>query len=167
MATVKLKGNACHTSGDLPDKGKKIPPFSLVKSDLSEFSSSELQGKKWILYTVPSLDTSVCLASSKKFSDWAKAHPEVPIVIVSGDLPFAQGRICSAEHLDNVITLSMMRNKELAKELGVLLIDGPLEGLCSRACFVIDENGEVLHKELIEEITQEPNYDSFFRVFEG
>lgn len=166
MATVKLKGNICHTSGDLPKVGSSAPAFTLVKGDLQEFSSSSLKGKRWILYTAPSLDTSVCAASSKKLGDWAKKHPNVPILIASGDLPFAQARICGTEKIEHVTTLSMMRGKEFAKEFGVLLVDGPLQGLCTRACFVVDEQGKVLYRELVDEITDEPNYDALFQALE-
>lgn len=166
MATVKLKGNSCHTSGDLPKVGSAVPSFTLVKTDLQEFSSSSLKGKKWLLYTAPSLDTAVCLASSKKMSDWAKKHPEVAIVIVTGDLPFAQARICGLEKIDHVTSLSTMRGKEFAKDYGVLLVDGPLQGLCARASLAVDENGKVLYRELVEEITHEPNYDALFQALE-
>ena len=94
-----------------------------------------------------------------KFSEAIKSHPDVIVLVISADLPFAQQRYCAAEGVDNVITLSMMRNKDFAKDYGVLITDGPMAGLCARAVVVLDENDNVVYTEQVPEITQEPNYD--------
>lgn len=159
MSDVKLKGETIHTGGELPKVGSKAPNFSLVDIKLENRHLSDFQGKKKLISIVPSLDTEVCLTSTKKFNEAAKAHPSAVILIVSSDLPFAQKRICGLEKLENVIPLSIMRSKDFAYDYGVLITDGPMEGLTARAVLVLDENNIVIHRELVEEITTEPNYD--------
>ena len=159
MATVTLKGTPCHTIGDLPKVGEKAPDFKLTDKDLNDVSLSTFQGKKKLLYVVPSLDTPVCAASTKKLDAAAADHPDTVILIVSADLPFAMGRFCSAENTANVVVLSMMRTKQFGKDYGVLLTDGPLAGVTARAVIVIDAQDKVVHTELVPEIAQEPDYD--------
>ena len=159
MAKITLKGNPIHTSGDLPSVGKTAPDFQLVASDLNNRSLKDYKGKRKIISIVPSLDTATCSLSAKKFNEKIKGHPEVVVLVVSADLPFAQKRMCSAENLTNVIPLSMMRNKEFAKAYGVLIEDGPLAGICARAVVVLDENDRVIYTEQVPEIAQEPNYE--------
>ena len=82
------------------------------------------------------------------------------VLVVSADLPFAQGRFCSTEGLDNVIPLSMMRNRNFARDYGVLIVDGPLAGITARAVVIVDENDKVLYTQLVPEIGDEPDYDA-------
>jgi len=160
MATVTLKGNPIHTNGDLPAVGSKAPDFRLVNKDLAEVSLGAFAGKKKLLNIVPSLDTSVCAISTKKFSDHAKGRSDVAVLIVSADLPFASSRFCTAEGIENVVTLSMMRSRNFAKDYGVLITDGPLAGITARAVVVLDANDKVIYTELVPEIVQEPNYQA-------
>ena len=162
MAEVTLKGKECHTSGNLPPIGSKVPNFSLTDKDLVDRHLSDYQGKIKFIYSVPSLDTDVCLLSTKKFNQKAKEFPDVVFLIVSADLPFAHKRICGAEGIDNVITLSMMKNKDFARDFGVFLTDGPLEGICARAVIIADEDSKVIYTELVHEIASEPNYEAAF-----
>lgn len=159
MAKVTFKGNAVSTNGELPQIGKKVPDFRLVDKELKDHSLKDYRGKRKLLAIVPSLDTSVCSTMTKKINDKLKGHPEVVGLIVSTDLPFAQSRFCMAEGVKNVITLSMMRSKDFAKDYGILIENGPLEGICARAVLILDENDHVIYKELVPEITHEPNYD--------
>ncbi len=159
MAEVTLKGKPIRTSGALPAIGSKAPDFSLVNSDLNDLSLKDFKGKRKIISIVPSLDTSVCSLSSKKFDEAIKSHPEVSVLVVSADSPFAQKRFCTHENAKNIVTLSMMRNKDFAKDYGVLIETGPLAGICARAVVVLDENDHVVYTEQVPEITQEPNYD--------
>jgi len=158
MAHVKLKGNPIALKGDVLKVGFKAPGFTLVDKDLNNCSLMDFEGKKKLLSIVPSLDTEVCLISSKKFNEAAKAHPEIAVLIVSTDLPFAQKRVCGLEKLGNIHTLSMMRDKSFAHDYGVLIAEGPLAGVCTRAVFVLDERDKVLYAEVVDEITKEPNY---------
>lgn len=164
MAKITLKGNPIHTHGNLPQVGTKAPDFTLVDAQLHNHSLKDYQGRRKLLSIVPSLDTPVCLLSTQKFNEKIKAHPDVAILVISADLPFAQKRVCSQEHIANIIPLSMMRNKEFAMAYGVMIEDGPLAGICARAIVVLDENDHVLYTELVPEIAQEPNYDKALEV---
>ena len=160
MATITLQGNECHTNGELPAVGSTAPDFSLANKDLADVSLADYSGKKKLLSIVPSLDTPTCALSTKKFNESAKEHSEVAFLMISADLPFAMSRFCTAESLENVESLSMMRSRNFAKDYGVLIQDGPLAGITGRAVVVLDENNQVLHAELVKEIADEPNYDA-------
>jgi len=160
MAKITFKGNPVNTSGNLPVRGSKAPEFTLVKSDLGSLSLSELKGKKVILNIFPSLDTSVCANTVRKFNQMAAGLPNVTVLGISKDLPFAHGRFCSTEGISNVITLSGFRDKEFGKAYGVDTVDGPLAGLYARSVVVVDETGKVKYTELVPETTIEPNYDA-------
>ena len=160
MATITLKGNPIHTSGELPAVGGKAPGFSLVNADLKNVTLADLAGKRKVLNIVPSLDTGVCATSTRKFNARASSLRNAVVLVISADLPFAQKRFCSTEGLANVIPLSLMRGRGFAKEYGVLIIDGPMEGICARAVVVLDENDTVRHAQLVREIGEEPDYDA-------
>lgn len=160
MATVTLKGSPLETSGDLPAIGSSAPDFRLVGGDLNDIGLADFKGKKKILNIVPSLDTGICAISTRKFNEKASALNNCVVLVISADLPFAQKRFCSAESIDNVVTLSLMRSRAFAKEYGVLLTSGPMEGILARAIVCLDENDKVLHTELVPEIAQEPDYDA-------
>jgi thiol peroxidase len=120
----------------------------------------DFKGKKKIICFVPSLDTAVCSMSAQKFSKAVKERPEVVVIYMSADTPFALKRVCVAENgIVNIIPLSLVRSKKSAEEYGVLLQDGPLAGICARAVVVLDENDHVIYTELVDEITHEPDYD--------
>lgn len=159
MATITLKGNEIHTCGELPAVGSDAPDFHLVDADLGDRRLSDYKGKKKLLNIVPSLDTPVCATSTQKFNEAAKGRDDVVMLIISADLPFAMSRFCTGENLDNVIPLSMMRTRAFAKDYGVLITDGPLAGITSRAVVVIDENDKITYTEMVPEIGQEPDYD--------
>jgi thiol peroxidase len=160
MATITLEGNEINTNGDLPAVGATAPGFDLVDKDLNNVALDDFSGKKKLLNIVPSLDTGVCATSTKKFNDAAKQHADTVFLTISADLPFAQGRFCEAETIDNLKTLSMMRSKNFAKDYGVLIADGPLAGVTARAVVVLDADNKVVYTELVPEIVQEPDYDS-------
>ena len=166
MAKTAFKGSPVNTSGNLPSKGSKAPEFSLVKSDLGTLTLSELKGKKLILNIFPSLDTSVCATSVRKFNQLAAGKENVKVLAISKDLPFAHGRFCTTEGITNVVTLSGFRDEKFGKKYGVLMKDGPLAGLYARSIVVIDEAGKVIHTQLVPDITQEPDYDSAMKAIE-
>lgn len=159
MAQVTLKGNPIHTNGDLPAVGSKAPDFKLTNGDLQDVGLAAFKGKKKILNIVPSLDTAVCATSTRKFNESGGKLPNTVVLVISADLPFASKRFCTTEGLQNVTTLSLMRDKLFAKDYGVLLQDGPLAGICARAVVVVDENDKVVYRQLVPEIGQEPDYD--------
>jgi thioredoxin-dependent peroxiredoxin len=162
MAQISLKKNPIHTSGNIPAIHMKAPDFTLVDRDLRDRSLHEFHGKQKILATVPSLDTGTCSIMTKHLNEFAKKHPNIMVIVVSSDLPFAQKRFCETEQVHNVLTCSMMRDKEFGKSYGLLIQDGPLAGILARSLFVLDEKDHILHAELVSEVTNEPNYHKAF-----
>ena len=159
MATVTLRGNPTHTIGDLPKVGARAPDFKLVAGDLKDTSLKDYAGKRKILDISPSLDTSVCATAARKFNEQAGKLPNTVVLLITSDLPFASKRFCAAEGLQNVVPLSMMRSRDFAKDYGVLITDGPMAGICTRAVVVLDEKDQVVYNQLVPEITTEPDYD--------
>lgn len=160
MTTVTLQGNECNTNGELPAVGSTAPDFHLVDVKLNDVHLADFSGKKKLLNIVPSLDTGTCATSTRTFNEKVAGRNDVVVLVVSADLPFAQGRFCEAEGISNVTTLSMMRTRGFSKDYGVLMTDGPLAGVTARAVVVIDENDQVVYTELVPEIVDEPNYDA-------
>jgi thiol peroxidase len=159
MANITLGGNPIHTSGNLPPVGAKAPDFKLTGGDLKDLSLADFKGKKKVLNIVPSLDTPVCATSTRRFNKDAAALPNVAVLVISADLPFAAKRFCTTEGLANVTPLSTFRST-FAKDWGVAIVDGPLAGVTSRAVVVLDEHDKVVYEEQVPEIKQEPNYDA-------
>ena len=164
MATTNFKGQPVKLIGEFIQVGKVAPDFELVKSDLSSFALKDLKGKNIVLNIFPSLDTGVCATSVRKFNELAASLDNTTVVAVSKDLPFAQSRFCTTEGIKNLIAASAFRSPEFSKDYGVEMVDGPLAGLLARAVVVIDENGKVIHAELVPEIAQEPNYEAAIKV---
>lgn len=160
MAVLTLQGNEINTNGELPKVGSNAPDFMLVNSEMEDVSLTNYQGKKKLLSIVPSLDTPVCATSTKKFDKLAKEKLDTVFITISADLPFAMSRFCKTESVSNVITLSMMRSRNFAKDYGVLITDGPLAGITARAIIVLNETNEVIYSELVSEIANEPDYDA-------
>jgi len=159
MAQITLKGNPIHTNGDLPKVGAKAPDFKLTPGDLKDVTLADYKGKKKILNIVPSLDTPTCATSTRKFNESAGKLANTVVLVVSADLPFAAKRFCTTEGLQNVVPLSFMRDKNFAKDYGVLIQDGPLAGISGRAVVVIGADDKVVYTQLVPEIGQEPDYD--------
>lgn len=160
MAKVTLKGNPVSISGELPAVGSLAPDFRLANGALANVTLASYAGKKKILNIVPSLDTPTCQISTRRFNEKAAGRGDLVVLVISADLPFAQGRFCSSEGIENVIPLSMMRSKNFAKDYGVLITDGPLEGVAARAVLTLDTDNKVLHGQLVGEIADEPDYDA-------
>jgi thiol peroxidase len=158
MANITLGGTPIHTSGDLPKVGAKAPDFKLTGSDLKDVTLADFKGKKKVLNIVPSLDTAVCATSTRRFNADAGKLPNVAVLVVSADLPFASKRFCTTEGLANVTPLSTFRST-FARDYGIALVDGALAGVTGRAVMVLDENDKVVYEELVPEIKQEPNYE--------
>ena len=160
MSIITFKGGNVSTNGELPAVGTVAPAFVLVKNDLSEVSLNDLKGKNVILNIFPSLDTSVCAASVRRFNKEAAGLPNTVVLAISADLPFASSRFCTTEGIENVLPASVFRSDEFAKNYGVLMTDGPLKGLLARAVVVVNPQGNISYKELVPEITNEPNYQA-------
>lgn len=163
--TVLFKGIIVTLLGTFVTPGTKAPDFNLVKNDLSEYTLNENKGKYVVLNIFPSLDTGVCAMSVRRFNEMAAALPNTTVLCISKDLPFAQSRFCTVEGIDNVVPLSDFRNNSsFGETYGVLMKDGPLQGLLARAVVVINPQGEIIYSELVPEITQEPNYEAVLKV---
>ena len=158
MAEITLGGNPINTVGDLPAIGSS-PSFSVTKGDLSEVTEADFAGQRVVLNIFPSVDTPVCANSIRKFNEAASSLDNTVVLCVSADLPFAQGRFCGGEGLDNVTTASSFRS-DFGSQFGITLADGKLAGLLGRAVVVLDESGSVIHSQLVPEIAQEPDYDA-------
>ncbi len=163
--TVLFKGILVTLVGSFVTPGTMAPDFSLVKNDLSEYILNDNKGKYVVLNIFPSLDTGVCAMSVRRFNEMAAALPNTTVLCISKDLPFAQSRFCTVEGIENVVPLSDFRNtSSFGEAYGVLMKDGPLQGLLARAVVVINPQGEVVYSELVPEITQEPDYEAVLKV---
>ncbi len=160
MAEFTLKGTTFHTVGQLPAVGADAPDCTLVGKDLSEIKLGDYKGQRVVLNIFPSLDTAVCAASVRRFNTEASALANTVVVCVSMDLPFAHGRFCTTEGLENVVTASDFRAGAFGQAYGVRITDGPLQGLCARSVVVVDENGDVVYTELCPETIEEPDYEA-------
>jgi thiol peroxidase len=159
---VTLKGGPVDLAGAALQAGQKAPEFSLQNQGLEEVTLVSSSGKTRIIATIPSLDTSVCHAETKKFNEKAATLPNVEILVVSMDLPFGQKRWCGAEGVDQVKTLSAHRCTKFGEDYGVLIKGGPLDRCLARAIFVVDGSGVLKHVEYVSEIAEHPNYDAAF-----
>lgn len=160
MASVTFKGNPITLLGNEVKVGQSAPDFKVQKIDLTEYTLSASAGKTRIVASVPSLDTPVCDLETKRFNQEAAKLPNVEIVCVSMDLPFAQKRWCGASSVDKVITASDHREASFARNYGVLISGGPLDRLTARAVFVIGPDNKVRHVEYVKEVTEHPNYEA-------
>ncbi|MDR0893454.1 MAG: thiol peroxidase [Mediterranea sp.] len=159
MATTNFKGQPVKLIGEFVHVGKFAPDFKLVKTDLSSLTLKSLSGKTVILNIFPSLDTSVCATSVRKFNQLAAGLKDTVVLCISKDLPFAHARFCTTEGIENVIPLSDFRFTDFDESYGLRMADGPLAGLLARAVVVIGKDGKVAYTELVPEIGQEPDYD--------
>ena len=161
MATTKFKGTDVELLGNTVNVGDKAPAITVVNSaGLGDVTVGGATGKKQLIIVVPSLDTGVCATETRNFNAKAAALSDVTVTIVSLDLPFAASRFCQAEGIDNLTVCSDFRNKEFANAYGVLLGGSVLAGVTCRAIFAVDADGIVTYKEIVPEITEEPNYDA-------
>jgi thioredoxin-dependent peroxiredoxin len=157
MTTVTLKGNAIETVGTLPALGSRAPSFTLVKQDLSEVTLNDFKGKKLVLNIFPSIDTATCATSVRTFNKKAAELSNTSVLCVSMDLPFALGRFCGAEGIENAITASGFRSS-FGADYGLTFATGPLAGLYSRSVVAIDESGKVVYTQQVKETVDEPDY---------
>ncbi|WP_305815473.1 thiol peroxidase [Photobacterium leiognathi] len=166
MTEVTFQGDNIQLSGTFPKTGTQAPDFTLCGSDLSDVNLSSLKGKKVVLNIFPSIDTPVCALGVKAFNEKAAGVNNTVVLCISADLPFATGRFCAAEGIENVQTASFFRNAEFTNAYGVKLAEGALRELATRDVVVINEEGTVIYLELVAEITEEPNYDAAISVLE-
>ena len=164
MANITLKGNEFKTTGNLPELGNKAPDFSLTAGDLSLKSLSDYSGKNIILNIFPSIDTGTCASSVREFNKKSTDLENTVVLCISRDLPFAQARFCGAEGIDNVITLSDFAKGSFGKNYGLTIENGPLAHLHSRAIVIINAEGNIIYKEQVAEIADEPDYEAALKA---
>lgn len=164
METVYFNGNECHTYGTVPTVGETAPCYELVTKDLKDITCRDFEGKRVVLNIFPSLDTPVCAASVHRFNKEAASVDNTVVICVSMDLPFAEARFCAANGIDNCVVASAFRSPMFAQKYGVQLVDGPLSGLLARAVIVLDTDRKVIYRELVDEITHEPDYEAALSV---
>lgn len=160
MTSVTFQGNPVSLSGKFPKKDQQAADLSLCGADLTDITLNKFAGNKVILNIFPSIDTPVCASSVRAFNEKATATDNTVVICVSADLPFAFSRFCEAEGIENVIFASFFRSADFTEAYGVNINEGPLRGLATRAVICIDEKGIISHSELVQEITEEPNYDA-------
>ncbi|MDE6006152.1 MAG: thiol peroxidase [Muribaculaceae bacterium] len=160
MEKLTFSGNPCHTNGDVPKVGAEAPAFTLTGKGLEEIKLDDYRGKRVILNIFPSLDTPVCAASVRRFNKEASEKDNTVVLCISEDLPFAMGRFCTAEGLNNVTVASAFRDPEFGIDYGLKIEDGPLRGLLARCVIIVNESGKIKYSEVVREITDEPNYDA-------
>ncbi|MFA5553365.1 MAG: thiol peroxidase [Phycisphaerae bacterium] len=155
---VTMKGNPLTLTGGEVAVGQKAPDFAVLAGDLSPAGLEKFKGKKCVILSVPSLDTSVCSIEAKKFNEKAsELSDDVAILVISMDLPFAQSRWCAAEGVKNVHLFSDYRDASFGTAYGVLIKE---LRLLARAVFVVDKNSVIKYMQLVPEIASEPDYEA-------
>lgn len=168
MTKTAFQGNPVTLAGEFVKAGAQAPGFTLVKNDMGNFTLADAKGKYVLLNIFPSMDTGVCAASVRKFNQLAGKMGDTLVLAISKDLPFAQGRFCTTEGIENVMPLSDFRyTSDFGEKYGVLMTDGPLCGLLARAIVIINPEGKVIYTELVPEITQEPDYEAALAALKG
>jgi thiol peroxidase len=164
MASIRIGNATFHTCGELPAVGSSAPDISLVTTKLRDVSLANFAGMRKVLNIFPSIDTHVCATSVNKFDKYAEGVDGVAMLMVSYDLPFAHQRYFEEHKLTNVEGLSAIRHAGFGENYGVLIVDGPFAGMFARAVVVLDENNTVVHQQLVEDISEEPNYEAVLKA---
>jgi thiol peroxidase len=167
METIYFKDAPMHTYGFLPAVGETAPDFQLTGMDLSKISLESFPGKKIVLNIFPSLDTEVCAMSVRRFNKEAASLDSTAVLCISMDLPFAMSRFCAANGIEGVTMASAFRSPTFSQKYGVQIVDGPLNGLLARAVIIIDKDHKVVYRELVHQVTNEPDYAAALSVLKG
>ncbi|ASA97668.1 thiol peroxidase [Anoxybacillus flavithermus] len=157
MAKVTFKGNPVTLVGNEVKVGDAAPNFTVLANDLSPVTLDDTKGFVRLISVVPSIDTGVCDAQTRRFNEEAASIEGVKVLTISVDLPFAQKRWCAANGLENVVTLSDHRDVSFGQAYGVLIQE---LRLLARAVFVVDRNDRVTYVEYVSEATNHPNYEA-------
>ncbi len=160
MQTTMFKGSVVNLAGDALGVGDKAPVVSAIGTDLSSVEIGGAKDKIQLLITLPSLDTDTCAAETRRFNEDVNNLDICETMVVSMDLPFASERFCTTSGIENLTVASDYLDKSVSKAYGVLMDDNKLKGLSARAVFVIDRSGTIVYKEIVKEVTAEPNYEA-------
>ena len=164
MNRITIDGHSYPTFGELPAIGSRAPDVSLVNTELQDVSLANFMGMRKVLNIFPSIDTPVCARSVEMFDKLADGIGDVALLMISYDLPFAHARFLEQKKLTRVAGLSAIRHAGFGENYGVLIMQGPLAGMFSRAVVVLDENNTVVHREQVEDIAMEPDYGACFKA---
>jgi thioredoxin-dependent peroxiredoxin len=155
---VTMRGNPMTLVGPELKAGQKAPAFTAVGKGLAPVTLDQFKGKVKIIAAIPSIDTPVCDAETRRFNEEASKLPgDVQILTISMDLPFAQARWCGAAGVDKVTTISDWRAAEFGQKYGALIKE---LHLLARAVFVIDKNDNVVYSEYVKEVANQPNFEA-------
>ncbi len=157
MASITFGGNPVTLVGTQVKVGDKAPNFTVLANDLSPVTLEDTKGSVRLISVVPSLDTGVCDAQTRRFNEEASKLGNVNILTISVDLPFAQGRWCGAAGVDKVQTLSDHRDLSFGEAYGLVIQE---HRLLARAVFVVDSNDNVTYAEYVSEVTDHANYEA-------
>ena len=157
MASVTFAGGPVTLVGNEVKVGDKAPNFTVLANDLSPVTLEDSKGSVRIISVVPSLDTGVCDAQTRRFNEEAAKLGDVKILTISVDLPFAQQRWCGAAGIDKVQTLSDHRDLSFGEAYGIAIQE---LRLLARGVFVVDSNDTVTYAEYVSEVTEHPNYEA-------
>jgi thiol peroxidase len=160
MQTTMFKGSEVKLAGDIVNVGDDAPKETAVGTDLSDVEIGGAKDKVQLIITLPSLDTDTCAAETRRFNVDVNNLDICETTVISMDLPFASDRFCSTQGIENLTVASDYIDKEVSKAYGVLMDDNKLKGLSARAVFVVDRNGKIVYKEIVSEVTDEPNYEA-------
>ena len=158
MQTTTFKGTKVNLFGNAINVGDKAPVVTAVATDLSDVEIGGAKDNIQLIITLPSLDTDTCAAETRRFNQDVNNLDICETTVISMDLPFASERFCTTSGIENLTVASDYIDKEVSKAYGVLMEDNKLKGLSARAVFVIDRSGTVVYKEIVNEVTDEPNY---------
>lgn len=157
MASITFKGNPVTLLGNEVKVGDKAPSFAVLANDLSKVTLEDSKGQVRLISVVPSIDTGVCDAQTRRFNEEAAKLDNVKVLTVSVDLPFAQKRWCGANGIENVQTLSDHRDLSFGEAYGVAIEE---LRLLARAVFVVDSSDKVTYVEYVSEATNHPDYEA-------
>lgn len=167
MGTTNFKGTAVKLGGTQIDVGDKAPAVIAVGTDLSDVEVGGAKDRIQLIVTVPSLDTDTCAAETRRFNEAVNDLDICETTVISMDLPFASERFCTTEGIANLTVASDYIDKAVSKAYGVLMEDSKLKGLSARAIFVVDRSGTVVYKEIVPEVTDEPDYEAALEAIKG
>lgn len=160
MQTTMFKGSSVKLAGNELNVGDKAPVAIATGVDLNDVEVGGAKDRIQLIITVPSLDTATCAAETRRFNEDVNNLDICDTTVISMDLPFAADRFCSTEGIENLSVASDYINKDVSRAYGVLMDDNKLKGLSARAVFVVDRSGTIVYKEIVPEVTAEPNYEA-------
>jgi thiol peroxidase len=161
VGVIEMKGSPLTLVGEMIKRGDIAPDFTVTGLDLKPVKLSDFAGKKVILSVMPSVDTPVCAAQTRRFNEEASKLENTVVITLSVDLPFALSRFCGNEGITNAMTLSDYKDRDFGHKYGFYIQE---LGLLARGIVVINEEGKVAHVEFVKEVTSEPGYEAALKA---